>query len=215
MEKQEIRYPFGDKETYKQRYTSAAERSKYPIFDMLSKYLPEKGTALEIASGIGQHMTYFAEKLPKWRFVPTDIDKENLEQLQQRVASIPNIDEPIWLDASQEDWGAVEKKAPFDLIIAINCIHVSPRALHLQLFQKSKNLLNPGGFLFIYAACKVDGQYTNESNKNFDEMLRSTHPEFGLRDVKDMQRLAKENQLECVEVSEMPASNTALLFRKQ
>lgn len=147
--------------------------------------------------------------------MPTDVDKENLEQLQQRVASIPNIEDPMWLDASQEDWNAVENKGPFDLIIAINCIHVSPRALHLQLFQKSKKLLNVGGWLFIYAACKVDGEYTSESNKSFDEMLRSTNPEYGLRDVKDMQRLAAENGLECVTVSEMPAANTALLFRKQ
>ncbi|KAK4525706.1 hypothetical protein GAYE_SCF16G3615 [Galdieria yellowstonensis] len=175
------RYPFGDKEAYKQRYTSAAERSKYPILDMLSKYIPEQGKALEIASGLGQHVSYFAEKLPKWKFLPTDIDDENLQQLRQRVSSIPNIEDPVWLDAAQEDWGVVEKSAPFDLIIAINCIHVSPRALHVELFKKSKQLLNSGGWLFIYAACKIDGEYTSESNKNFDEMLRSTHPEVIFR----------------------------------
>jgi hypothetical protein len=47
-EKTSARYPFGDKEAYKQRYTSAAERSKYPILDMLSKYIPEQGKALEV-----------------------------------------------------------------------------------------------------------------------------------------------------------------------
>eukprot|EP00871_Galdieria_phlegrea_P004949 jgi/Galph1/5455/GphlegSOOS_G4084.1 len=208
------KFPFGDKATYKQRYTSAAERSKYPIFELLSKYVPPRGTALEIASGVGQHLSYFAEKLADWEFIPTDIDQENLEELKRKAQVVPNVKDPIFLDASQEHWPEVDKYAPFQAMIAINCIHVSPRALHIQLFRKAKEILAPGGILFIYAACKVNGEYTSESNKSFDGMLHDTNPEFGLRDTTDMKRLGDENGLEFVEICEMPAANTALIFRK-
>jgi hypothetical protein len=44
--------------------SAAAERNKDPILSVLESTLPEKGSVLEIASGTGQHVCYFAASLP-------------------------------------------------------------------------------------------------------------------------------------------------------
>lgn len=44
--------------------SAPAERNKQPILEVLQGFLPERGRALEIASGTGQHVTWFAKHLP-------------------------------------------------------------------------------------------------------------------------------------------------------
>ena len=51
----------------------AADRNKQPILETLQRVLPERGMALEIASGTGQHATWFAAGLPGWQWQPTDM----------------------------------------------------------------------------------------------------------------------------------------------
>ena len=53
-------------------FSPAAERNKQPILDVLRQVLPERGSALEIASGTGQHVAWFAAGLPHWTWQPTD-----------------------------------------------------------------------------------------------------------------------------------------------
>ena len=38
----------------------------------LQQLLPPSGTALEIASGTGQHVEWFAQHLPLWTWQPSD-----------------------------------------------------------------------------------------------------------------------------------------------
>ncbi|MEO5658518.1 MAG: DUF938 domain-containing protein, partial [Polaromonas sp.] len=47
-------------------FSPAADRNKQPILDVLRELLPESGNALEIASGTGQHVAWFAASLPLW-----------------------------------------------------------------------------------------------------------------------------------------------------
>ena len=44
--------------------SAAAERNKDPILTVLESVLPAAGTVLEIASGTGQHVCFFAAALP-------------------------------------------------------------------------------------------------------------------------------------------------------
>ena len=57
-------------------YSSAADRNKQVILDLLSTILPDQGLIAEIASGPGQHIIYFAEQYPDLRWQPTEPDDD-------------------------------------------------------------------------------------------------------------------------------------------
>ena len=59
-------------------FSPAAERNKAPILERLQAILPAQGTALEIASGTGQHAVWFAAGLPGWHWQPTDFEAQAL-----------------------------------------------------------------------------------------------------------------------------------------
>ena len=46
------------------RSAPAAERNRGPIAEVLKAVLPERGLALEVASGTGEHIVHFARAFP-------------------------------------------------------------------------------------------------------------------------------------------------------
>ena len=58
--------------------SAAAERNKDPILSVLESVLPRKGSVLEIASGTGQHVCYFAASLPGLEWQPTEDQKTSI-----------------------------------------------------------------------------------------------------------------------------------------
>ena len=61
-----------------QALSPAAERNKQPILERLQALLPARGRALEIASGTGQHVAWFAAGLPGWVWQPSALEPANL-----------------------------------------------------------------------------------------------------------------------------------------
>jgi hypothetical protein len=68
--------------------------------------------------------------------------------------------------------------------------------------------------LFLYGPFKREGQHTAISNAVFDTNLRTQNAEWGVRDVGDVERLAKDAGLELAETFEMPADNGILMFAR-
>jgi hypothetical protein len=50
------------------------------------------------------------------------------------------------------------------------------------------------------------------SNAVFDTSLRENNPEWGVRDIADLEKLAAANGLRLAETFEMPANNMILMF---
>jgi hypothetical protein len=82
------------------------------------------------------------------------------------------------------------------------------------LFAGASNYLRPDGRLFLYGPFKRDGKHTALSNAVFDSSLRSGNPEWGVRDVADVARLAGTVGLVLVDVADMPANNLMLVFAR-
>ena len=59
-----------------------------------------------------------------------------------------------------------------------------------------------------------DGRHTAISNAVFDTSLRERNPEWGVRDIEDLQTLAGSVGLALIEVAEMPANNLILVFER-
>ena len=57
-------------------HAPATLRNREPILSVLRDVLPPAGTVLEIASGSGEHATYFAQQLAPLLWQPTDYSAE-------------------------------------------------------------------------------------------------------------------------------------------
>ena len=85
-------------------FSPSAERNKQPILNVLRGLLAQRGTALEIASGTGQHVVWFAQQLPQWTWQPSEVHRGALYNIEVRVtqAELDNVLEPIQLDVRSE-----------------------------------------------------------------------------------------------------------------
>jgi hypothetical protein len=101
-----------------------------------------------------------------------------------------------------------------DAVVAINMVHISPWSATEGLIRGSERILPPGGILYLYGAYKENGIHTAPSNAVFDESLRARHPDWGVRDVVDVARLAEAHGLALVQQIAMPAHNLSLVFRR-
>jgi hypothetical protein len=186
-------------------------RNREPILVVLRRALPPAGTVLEIASGTGEHAVHFASGLPHLNWQPTDRDPEALRSISAHRASadLPNLLAPLELDVTAPAW-PVERA---DAVVSINMIHIAPWAAAEGLMAGAARLLGASGVLFLYGPFREDGRHTAPSNAVFDESLRARNPEWGVRDLRDVEALARRHGFELAERVAMPANNLAVVFR--
>lgn len=191
----------------------APERNKDPILEVLRRVLPERGTVLEIASATGQHIAHFAAALPDLAWQPSDVTDEHLRNLVARRdhAALQNLLPPIRLDVTELPWPV----GPVSAIYNANMIHISPWQTTLGLFQGAGQVLPSGAPLVTYGPYSVDGQHVSDSNREFDQSLRSRNRDWGVRDIVDVTRVASEHGFLLEEQVAMPANNFTLVWRKQ
>ena len=83
------------------------------------------------------------------------------------------------------------------------------------LFAGSGRYLAADGLLMLYGPFKRDGKHTALSNAIFDTSLREGNPEWGVRDIADLEQLATNVGLVLCDVAEMPANNMILVFARK
>ncbi|WP_225783174.1 DUF938 domain-containing protein [Xenophilus sp. Marseille-Q4582] len=194
----------------------AAERNKQPILDALRLVLGARGTALEIASGTGQHVLWFAQGLGGWTWQPTEADADLLPVIAQRVAGsgLANVRAPVRLDVRDAPWpsaGAPFADASFDAIFCANMLHISPWPSCAALMQGAARHLRPGGRLITYGPYFDEGPAA-PSNQAFDADLRARNPAWGIRRLDDVAQEAARAGLRLQGRQPMPANNQLLVF---
>jgi len=194
------------------RSAPAALRNREPIAKVLREWLPQSGLVLEIASGTGEHAAYFAQAFPTLEWQPTDINPEALDSIGawRTDAGLPNLREPVPLDAAASDW-PIERA---DAVISINMVHISPWSATQGLFAGAARILPPGAPLYLYGPYRRTEVPTAPSNQAFDESLKGRNPEWGLRLLEDVIALGDRASLRFERLVEMPANNLSLVFRR-
>lgn len=109
----------------------AAERNRGPILSSLKTFIgPHSANLLEISSGTGQHVSFFASNFPNIEFQPTEFDKSLLGSINAYIShmNLSNVLPAKYLDASEEPnlWLNGElKEKKYDYVLNINMLHVS------------------------------------------------------------------------------------------
>jgi SAM-dependent methyltransferase len=193
-------------------HAAATERNRGPILEVLRGVLPPTGLVLEIASGTGEHVAFFARAFPALRWQPSDASLPHLASIRawSAASGADNIAPAVLLDVERAPWPVVQA----DAILNINMIHISPWSAAEALFQGAARLLPPSGVLFLYGPFKRGGAHTAESNQRFDDRLRGEDPRWGVRDLDDVQALASSVGFQAAEIALMPANNLSLVFRR-
>jgi hypothetical protein len=166
---------------------------------------------LEIASGTGEHALFFAEHFPNLDWQPSDLHPGALESIRawRQAVALPNVREPIAIDAAAPDWPIVGA----DAVLSINMVHISPWASALGLLVGAAQVLPESGPLILYGPWLTDDIEPAPSNLAFDSDLRGRDPQWGLRRVEDLVSAAEPHGLELIETRAMPANNLMLLLR--
>jgi cyclopropane fatty-acyl-phospholipid synthase-like methyltransferase len=196
----------------RRRSAAAALRNREPIAKVLAEWLPKSGLVLEIASGTGEHVAFFAERFPDLEWQPTDIHPDALGSTQawREAAGLPNLRTALALDASASDW-PVEAA---DAVLSINMVHISSWASALGLLAGARRVLPTQGPLILYGPWLGDRLPAVQSNLDFDSDLKRRNPEWGLRKVEDFAAAGEEHGFSLVETRAMPANNLMLLLRR-
>ncbi|MBP0020405.1 MAG: DUF938 domain-containing protein [Cyanobacteria bacterium SBLK] len=210
------------------QYAAATQRNRQPILEILQEVLPPCGTILEVASGTGEHCIYFAPRLRHlqwWPSEPNPILRESIIAWRSHFPS-NNLHPPIFLNACDRVWpmeaGTIPEGMtpeefnanPIAAMVNINMIHISPWATCLGLMAGAGRILPPEGILYLYGPYKRDGRHTAPGNEEFDRALRSSNPEWGVRDLEAIIAAAEAENLTVLKVVEMPANNLSVIFQR-
>jgi cyclopropane fatty-acyl-phospholipid synthase-like methyltransferase len=195
------------------QHAPSAERNREPLLAVLRELLPSHGTVLEVASGTGQHAVFFARAFPGLVWQPTDADAVARSSIEawRREEGLPNVREPLALDARAPTW-PVESA---DAIVCINMIHISPWEACQGLMRGAARVLPSGGPLLLYGAYVIEGRPTAPSNLAFDASLRERNPAWGVRELGAVTAEARAHGLELDRVIDMPSNNFTVVFRQR
>ncbi|MDO9406330.1 MAG: DUF938 domain-containing protein [Polaromonas sp.] len=195
-------------------FSPAADRNKQAILEVLTTVLPRRGSALEIASGTGQHVAWFAAGLPGWTWLPSDAQPDGFESIQAwaTMQGVTNVHPPVVLDVMATRW--MPAGHLFDLVYCANMLHISPWATCAALMRGAARHLTPGGQLVTYGPYLEDTVATSPGNLAFDQSLRERNPAWGIRRLEDVAMLAAEAGLKLAARHAMPANNLLLVWAR-
>lgn len=193
-------------------HSAPADRNKEPILAHLKRILGERGAALEIASGTGQHAVWFAAALAGWRWQPTDFDAAMLPVIAERIvqSGLANVLQPRQLDVTAAEWQGLPQD--FDAIFCANMMHIAPWQACHGLMSGAQRHLRQGGRLITYGPYFERGAPPAPSNVAFDESLRGRDPSWGIRYLEDVAEEASRCGLALSQRHAMPANNLLLVF---
>lgn len=192
--------------------SQACENNKAPILAVIREVFIEPVTVWEIGSGTGQHACYFASKLPHIIWQPTDLP-ENQSGINawRDEAQLANLKSPLVLDATNAIWPCDR----IDALFTANTLHIMSWGNVEILFTRLQNFLKPLAKVCIYGPFNYNGNYTSDSNANFDQWLKIRNPLSGIRDFEAVMTLAASAELNLLKDNAMPANNRLLVLQKQ
>jgi len=192
-------------------HAETCDRNRDPILAVLRNLFADIRAVLEIGSGTGQHAVWFAEHLPHLKWYPSDRGSE-LPGIRAWIddADLPNLHPPLELDVTGQSWPT----PAVDAVFSSNTAHIMHMPEVRRMFTGVGALLPANGLFALYGPFNYNGRYTSDSNARFDDMLKSRDPGMGLRNVEDLDAMARAASMIRRHDFEMPANNRLLCWRR-
>lgn len=193
------------------QYSAACDQNKHPILKVIKPLLLNAKSVLEVGSGTGQHCVYFAKELQHLSWQASD-----------QAMYLPSVD--AWIDDAHlantpkalelnVDLNWPEEK--YQAIYSANTVHIMSWEMVLNFFKGVGQTLEKDGVFILYGPFNYQGQYTSQSNANFDLLLKDNNPLSAIRDFEALNQLAQKVGLSLVNDFAMPANNRILCWEKQ
>lgn len=212
-------------------YSPACDRNKAPILEVLRSHFADRRAVLEIGSGTGQHAVHFAAAMPWLRWQCSD-HRDYLPGIRMWLdeAALPNTPPPFELQAVAEpqphfapfahihayasERAQAGDGSRYDAVFSANTLHIMGWPEVQALFAALPSLLADDAVVAVYGPFNIGGEYTSESNREFDASLKMRDPRSGIRDLEAVQALAEGIGLRAVADLALPANNRMLLWRR-
>ena len=188
-------------------FSQAAENNKGPILQVLQQHCQAPGALLEIGAGTGQHAAWLSAQLPHLQWQPSDVP-ENLPTIRHWLSQSPNpAKTPLALDVAGQ-WPT----GPFDYLFTANTFHIMAQSLVAHCIAEGCQRLSTTGLFLVYGPFNYDGQFTSDSNRQFEDWLKATDPQRGIRDKEWIEQEFARHGRQCLADHAMPANNRVLVF---
>lgn len=176
-------------------------------------HAPQEGTALEIASGTGQHAAAFARAFPKMTWQPTDVDEARLLSIEtyRKEACLPNLSPAIKLDATRTGWH--RQHADQSLVIVINLLHLVSVPQARTVVTEAVAALATGGSFILYGPFMRRGALTSPGDARFHAELTDANPDIGYKNSIDVEGWMRQAGARTITTVEMPANNLAFVIK--
>ena len=199
----------------------AFHRNKDAIASVLIELGDDRPTdLLEIACGTGQHAAYIARLWPEVTWWPSDAEQVHLVSCMAwaKAGRVENVKRAVRVDVCQDPWisGQHIDGLPYtaDIVFAANLVHIAHWGVTCGLIQGAARRLRPGGALVLYGPFKRAGVHSADSNAEFDQRLKARNPDWGVRDLDDVEQVAAGEELFLRQEIAMPSNNLCLVFRR-
>ena len=197
----------------KKPFAPACERNQQPILEVLKQYNLTEGRLLEVGSGTGQHAVYMAKNFPNLHWVCSDLE-ENHDGIKSwlKEAKLSNIHGPERFKIGKDDFPG---KKPFQYVFTANTLHIMSWKEDKSLFKLLGKRLREGALVFFYGPFNYKGQFTSESNRDFDAWLKEKYSSAsGIRNFEDILGAMTKFGFKLLSDHEMPANNRMLVFER-
>lgn len=192
----------------------ASARNLDPILGVLRQHFPKTGTALELASGSGQHVAAFAGEFPDVQWQPTDVEPDRLASIEAWSAASghSNINPPLTLNVADNEWPVPPESK--DATLTVNLLHLVSEAVANALFAGITRTLRTGGKAFIYGPFTRGGSFVSDGDRSFHQSLQRMDPAIGYKDQDWINARIAYAGLKPTHWVDMPANNLMLIAEK-
>ena len=196
-------------------YAESCVQNQAEICAVLQSLLASTKHVLEIGSGTGQHAVFFAKRMPHLIWQTSDVSEYHQGiNLWLDEAELDNTRPPLNLNVSRNPWPKPISNIGIDALFSANAVHIMSWSHVCDYFKYGAETLEKNGSFILYGPFNYNGDFTSESNANFDQWLKSRDLNSGVRDFEALDKLAKANGMLLHKDIEMAANNRILCWKK-